>query len=334
MRRIKKFVSGVILLVLATTIGGSYWINTRIKPTPTGPKEMIRFEEGYSFSKAMQKMKDLGVVSDVSAVTLYAKFKGKFIAFKAGTYEVHPGMTADEVFSALNSPLKQMVRIPEGWWIARVAKRLEERNVCKAGEYIELASHPEKFAKYVKFPLPNDSLEGYLYPDTFDLPPLLGAKETIKIQLKTFQDRIYSKLPKDADLHRLVTVASMVQCEVAKDEERPRVAGIIENRLNKKMKLQIDATVLYALQEWKVLGPGIVNTIKSPYNTYRIEGLPPGPIGSPIDESVFAAVAPEKNSYLFYVAMPDKSHLFSTEYGQHLNNINKARAAARVAGKG
>jgi UPF0755 protein len=333
MKKVKLFLLAVTLLLVGIVIAGNSWMKSKTAPMPDGETQLVRFESGLPFGQAMKRMKEMGVIQDVTAITVYAKLKGKFEAFRSGTFEVKPGMTADEVFVALNKPVKQLVRIPEGWWIARIAKRLEEKNVCKAEEYIEWASKPQEFAKYVDFKLPEKSLEGYLYPDTYDLPPMLGARETIKIQLRNFKKRVIDELPKDANIDRLVNIGSMVELETALDEERPRVAGVIENRIRKGMRLQIDATVLYALQEWKNLGPGIVNTVDSPFNTYRIDGLPPGPIGSPSAASILASHRPESHNYYFYVAMPDKSHLFSTEYSTHLSNINRARAAARAVAK-
>lgn len=331
MNNTKKLVLGALAAVLLVGLAGGIWVSSNVSPTAPGEPVMVRFTGATPFNHAMARMKELGVVSNPAACNLYAKIKGRYETFRAGTYSVKPGMTLDEVFVALNAPLKQNVRIPEGWWAGRVAERLEAKNVCKAQEYTDLVKQPEKFQKYVSFPLPKGSLEGYLYPDTYDLPPMLGAFETIKIQLKTFDERIAKELPKQVDVNRLITIASMVECETAKDEERPKVAGVIENRLRIKMKLQIDATVLYAMQKWIVLKPNVVNTIDSPFNTYRIEGLPPGPICSPAKRSVMAALKPESHSYLFYVALPTQYHLFAADYGSHLSNINKARAAARRA---
>src|SRR5690606_35264400 len=115
----------------------------------------------------------------------------------SGTYAFKPGMTMDQVTTALKNPLKQNVRIPEGWWISRVADRLEAKNVCTAEEYAELAAKPEEFKDVVDFELPEGSLEGYLYPDTYDLPPMLGAREVIKRQLQTFQKKVVDKVGTD-----------------------------------------------------------------------------------------------------------------------------------------
>ena len=121
-----------------------------------------------------------------------------------------------------------------------------------------------------------------------------------------------------------------IEAEVAQDRERPVVAGLIENRTRIGMLLQIDATVLYALQEWKELGPGVVKTVESPYNTYIHAGLPPGPIGSPGFKSIEAALKPKANPYLYYVALPDRTHMFSADYAGHLANIRKRKAALKA----
>ena len=170
-----------------------------------------------------------------------------------------------------------------------------------------MAGKPEEFAEVVDFELPKGSLEGYLYPDTYDLPPMLGAKGVITRQLRAFETKVVKKLGAEG-LDRALTIGSMVELEAALDEERPRVAGVIENRLKKGMRLELDATVLYALGEWKELGPGVVRTVKSPYNTYLNAGLPPGPIGSPGAKSIEAAMNPETHNYLFYVERPERSN--------------------------
>jgi UPF0755 protein len=118
----------------------------------------------------------------------------------------------------------------------------------------------------------------------------------------------------------------MVELEVAKDEERPIVAGVIENRLKRKMPLQIDATLLYGIGKWRRLTFKDYKEIKSPYNTYTHQGLPPGPICSPTVKSIEAALHPATHNYLYYVAMPEGYHLFAETYKEHLANIKKCAA--------
>jgi UPF0755 protein len=212
-----------------------------------------------------------------------------------------------------------------------VAPRLEEKGVCTAKEYIAAAHNPGLFRDDVSFPLPEGSLEGYLYPDTYDLPPLLGAEAVVRRQLQAFEEKVWAEIQALAptsppDLHTLLIKASLVELEAGVDEDRPRIAGVIENRLAANQRLQIDATALYAIQQWKVLQPGEIATIESPYNTYKVDGLPPGPIGSPAWRSIKAVLQPEVHSFFYYVARPDLTHYFGATYDDHLRNIKRARA--------
>lgn len=328
MQNSRKALIGFVLGCIFA-LGGVTWFNGQIKETSPGPEFLVRWD-AMPFDRAVAILEEKGVVRNAWVFSKYARLERKVVSVKAGTYAFSPGMSMREVIQSLKTPLKQNVRIPEGWWISRVAERLESKNVCTAAEYEELAAQPELFKEVVKFSLPQGSLEGYLYPDTYDLPPLMGAKAVITRQLLAFQSKVVDKLG-EKGLGRALAVGSMVELEAAKDEERPRIAGVIENRINKGMRLQIDATVLYALGEWKELGPGVVNTVQSPYNTYLHAGLPPGPIGSPSFKSIQAAMAPESHNFLFYVARPDRSHYFTSDYRSHQQAIVKARAEWRAS---
>lgn len=292
--------------------------------TAVGDSFYLRLEN-ENFGQAIELLGAKGVVKNPDQFVAYAKFQRKAVGPKSGTIEVWPGMTFDEVIAALQTPVRQMVRVPEGWWIKRTAARLEEKGVCKAEEYIDLANNPSEFKDSIGFTLPEDSLEGYLYPDTYDFPPQLGARRAILMQLKNFESRVIKEIG-DGDLHRALTVGSMIETEAAVDDERPIVAGVIENRLKQNMRLQLDATVLYGLQEWRRLGAGEVNRVDSPYNTYKINGLPPGPICSPTIKSISAALNPASHNYLFYVRGEGLTHLFSSTYEEHLANIKKSNA--------
>ncbi|MDI9635546.1 endolytic transglycosylase MltG [Kamptonema cortianum] len=327
MTRTAKFLTGLVAGA-AVAWGVTGWLNRELGPTEPGEKFFVRLESA-SLDSALTELKAKGVVRNPDLAAKYAQFKKLSAAPYTGTFEVHPGMQLEDVLKSLQTPLRQMVRIPEGWWIKRVAKRLEEKQVCPADEYISLANDPEQFADAVSFPLPETSLEGYLFPDTYDLPPLIGAKETIKRQLQAYESKVHKKHGDKVTLREL-TVASMVELEAAVDSERPTVAGVIQNRIKKGQRLEIDATVLYALQEWKVLGPGEVRKVESPYNTYLNNGLPPGPIGSPGLASIEAALNPQTHPYFFYVARPNRTHYFSVTYAEHIANIKKARAEWRA----
>lgn len=326
----RKLVLTVFLLLVLVAAGGGMILKQGLSPTDGGPEKYVRFEGPTTRRVALTRLEKLGVIRNSSFAEVWARFSGKSAEVKRGTYRVKPGMELDEIMKSLQDPVKRMVRFREGWWIARNAERLEENEVCKADDYIRLANTPGDFRDEFKWlPAGIRSLEGYLFPDTYNFPPGTEVKDIIREQLKTFEMRVGSMTQDPKRLDRLVKVASMVELEAAVDQERPKVAGVIENRLKKGQNLEIDATVLYALQRWQVLGPGVVRTVKSPFNTYLNSGLPPGPIGSPGLASIQAAASPESHPYFYYVALPDRTHLFSRTYAEHIANIRKARAAAR-----
>lgn len=317
-------------LIIGAVIGIFGMVNATA-PLPPGEALYVRYEAGTSLDKALNDLQGKGVIRNPRAAKILIRFKRLPSTIKSGSFEVKPGMSVEQVMTTLQKPIRRMVRLPEGWWIARTAKRLEEEHVCAAEEYVKLAGDPAKFKSEFSF-VPQTSLEGYLYPDTYDLPPLLSAEDVIRMQLRAFQEKVVEGLKPGEKLNRAVIIGSIIENEAALDEERPKVAGVIENRLRIGQRLEMDATVLYGIQEWRVLGPGEVRKLESPYNTYLHSGLPPGPIGSPNAKSIGAALKPASHNLLYYVARPDRSHYFSTAYADHLQAIKKARQEWREAG--
>ncbi len=325
--------------VLLATFGLSWsWYARNTAPTDRGAPFYVRYEKGETFDSVTADLVKRGVLRNADAFKAYCYLNKQERTVRAGTFQLHAGMTVGQVVRALRRPIEQQVRLPEGWWIARIAPILEKNNVCTAQEYINATQNPDLFKDDVAFPLPKDSLEGYLYPDTYDLPPLIGAEAVVRRQLMAFEEKVWNEFSKMTfpagmpDLHTIVTKASLVELEAGVDTDRATIAGVIENRLASGQRLQIDATALYAIQEWKVLKPGEIATIDHPYNTYKVEGLPPGPIGSPAWRSIKAVLLPEAHPYFFYVARPDLTHYFSKTYDEHLQNIKKARAEFAAQG--
>ncbi len=331
MTKAAKFLVGAVA-GSALALGGMNWLNSQTKPTEPGEPFLLRFE-GVTLDEAAGRLEEKGVIRNASLFVFLAKLERRAVAPQTGTYEFRAGMTSDQVVASMKTPLRQMVRIPEGWWIARVAKRLEEKGVCSAQEYIDACHDPEKFEGAVGFALPSGSLEGYLYPDTYDLPPMLGAEGVVRRQLAAFESKVVETVGEEG-LARALVVGSMVEAEAALDVERPKVAGVIENRIKRGQRLEIDATVLYGMQEWRQLKPGEVRQVDSPYNTYLHGGLPPGPICSPSVKSIEAALKPDTHDFLYYVARPTRSHYFSATYQEHLAAIRKARGEFRESEAG
>ncbi|MBC8065912.1 MAG: endolytic transglycosylase MltG [Chlorobia bacterium] len=328
MKKLKKFLVRVVALLLLAAGGGAYWLNSQLQPVnPADKPRLIRFEDSSGIVTALERLEAGKVIKSTLAARIYLKWEKGPSTVRVGTYKLGGNMSLREVVDALQKPIKRLVRLPETNWAARTANLLEKDQLGTAKEYMALVKSPGEFAKDFSFPFPSDSLEGYLYPDTYDLPPLMPAKAVVRRQLENFEKRVWEGLGKPKNLHRVIIIASMVEMEVARDEERPMVAAVIENRLKKGIRLQIDAAINYGIQKWRPLTYADYRNVDSPYNLYRVDGLPPGPICSPSIKSIRAALNPDTHKYLYYVALPSGRSLFAETYDQHLKNVAKRRAA-------
>ncbi len=334
----KKRTFKIIVLMISVGFfaGGSYgWFRYALASIANhAPPKYVRVEKGDTLKSVLQNLEKQGVIRSAFACELYARFTGESSNMRSGTYQIAASYSGRKIVDILLSgePIKRDVLIREGLWLERTADMLEKNEVATKEEALEIFQNTNFATEILGFKIPAETLEGYLFPDTYDMPPLLGAKRATEKMLTTFRTKVYEKLdkPSPEEMHKLLIIASMIELEAVLDEERPRIAGVIYNRLEQGMRLQIDATVAYAKGEW---APVLIKDyqIDHPYNTYRIDGLPPGPICSPGLASIKAAKEPEKHDWLFYVAMPDRSHIFSKTYKEHLENIKVSREAFRKA---
>lgn len=328
------WVIAVIAMLICLLCGGILFARALSPVKQTKQNVYFRIYSNERFSDVLSRLEKDGLIRSAAAVRLYFFFSGDPGMLKYGTYEIDPSRSAVEIIRSItrSDPIRQMVLIREGLWTEEVCELLSEKSVATKEELQSCLSTPEAFQESYGFVPATDSLEGYLFPDTYDFPPLLGADKTIRKFAETFREKIYVPLakPDPAKLHKWVIMASMIELEAKHDADRARIAGVIENRLQKGMPLQIDATIIYAR---KKRGPVLRSEYKweHPYSTYTNKGLPPGPICNPGRPSLFAAANPEKHDYLYYVAMPDGTHLFATTYEQHLKNIEKSKIARKGA---
>lgn len=331
-KRLRRRILAIGLVLILLIVGGClFWLKTETAPTPTGQPFYVRYERPMPLLEVLQDLKTRGVVRNPQAFKYIALFRKASQTVAVGTYQLHGGMSASAILKAIAEPIRQMVRIPETNWALRTSRLLETKyHVCKSDEYMALVRQPQEFAKEISFPLPKDSLEGYLYPDTYDLPPLIGARAVILRQLKAFQTRVWEGLNHPKNLPMLLTEASMVQLESGAGDER-NIAGVIVNRLEKHMRLQIDATILYGIQKWRRLTYADYKNLDTPYNTYLYDGLPPGPICSPTVTCIEAALNPAHHNFVYYVALPHGKTIFASTYAQHLKNIERMKEARKEA---
>lgn len=250
---------------------------------------------------------------------------------EAGEYEFDGLVFPWEIYEKISKGLKKLYRItiPEGSDLYDIAKILEENLICSSKDFLNYALSAETAKKYG---LKTPNMEGFLFPDTYFFSKNTHPIKIIDVMYKNFLKRTEELREllkeKNLSLEEWVVIASMIEKETAKAEERPLVAAVIYNRIKKGMKLQIDPTVIYALKrrgEWQGSLTLKHLTIDDPYNTYYYYGLPPSPICNPGLESLKAALEPAKVDYLYFVADGSGGHHFSNSYSDHISKVRLYR---------
>jgi UPF0755 protein len=333
-RRLRWLLIGAgVLLLGAGGLTGWLYRETRPMGSRFQPK-LVRVRDPMTPDAIAQRLAQQKLIRNPRLLSFYLRWQGKQ-RIAPGDYEFSPNQSLLEIARILIAEQFTLnwVTIPEGWNRFRIARRLQERGVASAHEFLDLCRQPQRF-RDTGLPLPqNGTLEGYLFPSTYRLPPGSGAETAIRTMLNATRRHVY--LPyrevmaqRGQSLHEVLTIASMIEKEALHDADRPLIAAVIYNRLKKGMPLQIDATVLYGMGQWKsrVLYRDLQHP--SPYNTYRRKGLPPGPIANPGLASIRAALNPAEVDYLFYVAQADGYHRFTRTYEEHLQAIREVRTAS------
>jgi len=302
---------------------------------PAGPDRqvVVRIPVGTSATSIARLLHGAGVVRSAAGFAILAQFRGCSRALKPGAYKLSPAMTPSEIMEKIahGEVFARWVTFPEGFTVWQIAQRLESEGLANASRFFKLAHAQGKLFK-TDFPHPGDNLEGYLFPDTYLIP--VGAKEEsiIRMMLDTFHARVSPLIAgKNVDLHKIVTLASLIEREARVPKDRPLISAVLRNRLARGMRLECDATVLYALGRHKnrVLYDDL--KVDSPYNTYVYPGLPPGPIANPGLASIKAALYPAKVDYLYYTARADGSHIFTRTLKDHLEATRFARRERSLA---
>ncbi|WP_276308340.1 endolytic transglycosylase MltG [Ammonifex thiophilus] len=273
------------------------------------------------------------VIRNPSLFRLYTRLKGIDKKILPGEYVFWGRLGLAQVTAELTKgPVLWRITVPEGFTLKELAELLEAKGIASAGEFWRVVeSYPFSYAFLGEAPPGRRRLEGYLFPDTYEVPAGTPIQDIIDLMLRRFaQVAEEMQLEEGAreqglSLHQLVTLASLVEQEARYDEERPLIAGVLYHRLRLDMPLQVDATVAYVLDKWKSPLTYADLEVNSPYNTYHVKGLPPGPIASPGRASLNAALHPEFTDYLYYVAKPDGHHAFARTLDEHEENIRRYR---------
>ena len=318
----RKFLGFVIVLVLVAAL----WLgNALFNPYGPSQQKFVTLKPGSSSRAIARTLQHVGVIRNYYAFLLLTLFEGRH-KLKAGEYAFEHPASAFEVYDRLvrGDVYVRVVPIPEGYNMFDIAQALESAHICSKQDFLAVAKDPS-LIRDLDPQAP--SLEGYLFPDTYRLGRTQSAREIAVEMVRRFRKEA-AGINLTSDIHRVVTLASIVEKETAVKSERPLVAGVFENRLAKHIGLATDPSVIYA-----ALLAGRYNGVihqsdlayNSPYNTYRYVGLPPGPIANPGRESLLAAMNPQKTDFLYFVANNQGGHNFARTLDEHNRNVANYR---------
>jgi UPF0755 protein len=329
----KLLLTVLLILALAAAGTGAYvWYGIE-KPYRAFASEgvFVTIPHGSSSRSAARILEKNGVIRSALAFEIYARRHPKR-STEAGEYFFDGAAAGKDVFWKLarGDVFVISFTVREGETMFDIAQGLEAARFVTADDFVKAANDPtsiKDLAPYAK------TLDGFLFPATYQLPRHPTATELTAMMVQKFREqwgKISAADPAPASAARptlaTVTLASLVERETPKPDERRLVAGVFENRLRKRMLLQCDPTVIYALeQEGKYHGTltGKDLHYDSPYNTYEHGGLPPGPIGNPGEVSLRAAIEPAQTDYLYFVANTQGGHFFSSTLAEHNRNVNR-----------
>lgn len=291
-------------------------------------EQFVDIPSGTRTAGIGDRLVQAGIVSDPRVFRLALWWTGRSRSLKAGEYRFDAPLTVFEVIDRLarGEVYTRRVTFPEGLTIGELAAIYADGGFGTAAEF-EAAARNGRLVTDLD-PAASD-LEGYLFPDTYAVPRVTRAETMVALMVDRFRAAYSDELRRKAvaqglTTRQVITLASIVEKETAKAEERPIVAAVYRNRVRVKMGLQADPTVVYALRKAGRYDGNIRRAdlaVDSPYNTYRYAGLPPGPIAAPGQASIEAALAPADVPYLYFVSRNDGSHVFAETLAQHNRNV-------------
>lgn len=316
MNNLKRIgIAGILLLIcLSFTL---FWWQNGKKPADLNntSEKMFVIEKATGMREIANNLKTEGLIRDPVVFFLLVKQLKLDNKIQAGDFKLSPAMTAEEIAKELTTGTVDIwVTIPEGKRATEIAEILKEK----------MPQYDDAWVQAL------EKEEGYLFPDTYLIPKDYSIENIISIFTNTFNAKIteigISK--DDPKLHDIVTIASLLEREAKNDQEKPVIAGIIQNRLGADIGLQIDATIQYAKGKvgnkwWSPVTVAEYKSVQSPYNTYLVTGLPPGPISNPGIASLKAAANPQKTNYVYYLHGKDGVIRYARTLEEHNANVRK-----------
>jgi UPF0755 protein len=327
------------LLAVAATGLWAWMEITRPVKFDAGEVE-LNVKKGMSFKQALRALNQKGMNRNAALFYAVGIYSGMDRKLKSGYYALKSGMTPAEILDKFvrGDTIKVKLTVIPGGTIRGVAGIFEKAGVAAATDFLEMSADKELLAA-LKIDAP--SLEGFLMPDTYLFEKGVTPREAVQTMVGNLRKRypagFYARLSElGMSETEVLALASIIEREAAVDEERAVISAVYHNRLRIGMRLEADPTCIYGIKSFKegVRHSDILND--SPYNTYRIRGLPPGPIAMPSQKSIVAALYPTGDPFLFFVSNNDGTHSFSTTFGRHRKAVGvlaKKKAAERKSEK-
>lgn len=322
-----------VIILLGLVITGLQLLNRQYAPVDPSDKVFmdVIIPENSNAGQIAAILKEHDLIRSSRVFINYCRKEGLDSQLKAGHYKFSRSQPLQDIVKAIadGKVVNISITIPEGYTIPQIGELLANRNICTREEWTRAIqkkySYP--FLEGVDVTSAN-YLEGFLFPNTYYITEDTRAEQIVKMMLEQFQilwNTEFSSLAEERaiSVYDTLIIASMIEKEAMVADERRKISGVIKNRLERGMLLQIDATVLYCLEEDKDIVTLNDLEVDCPYNTYKYPGLPPGPIACPGKDSIQAALNPEEHSYYYYVSMGDGRHYFSRTYDEHLRAKQK-----------
>jgi len=317
----------VLLSVLICFVAAVFlWSDIYLAPEP-GSNKLVSFtvEKGEGAKEISVKLKSEGLLKHSSIFRIYVLLIGKSKKLQAGQYELSPSMSLSDIVKKFSKGkiIKEKITIIEGWNLKDIARYFQEKNISSQEEFLELTKNDFSQGISVLSDKPKDlDLEGYLFPDTYEIIPGTSAKNIIKKILNNLDQKITPDLREEISrqkksIFEIITMASLIEKEVSSFEDKKIVSGIFWKRIKTNTPLQSCASINYITGKndrgalWQDI------EIDSPYNTYKYRGLPLGPISNPGLESILASIYPEESDYWYYLSTPSGKTIFSKTFKEH-----------------
>ena len=329
----KRWLLLALALIVVGALGAGVWMFKGVERPYKGytaEEQFVEIPQGAGSASMGRRLAEAGVVRDAQTFRLAAWLRGAGQRLQAGEYRFDAPMSAVDVVDkiARGDVFLQAVTFREGLTIRQMAAIFEDKGFGPAAEFVAAAGDASLIRDLD--PAAPD-LEGYLFPDTYAVPRRTTAAELVGRMASRFRKALTPEIRARATAHglsvrELLTLASLVEKETAKAEERPIVAAVYFNRHKIGMGMQADPTVIYALERAGQYDGNLTREnlrFDSPYNTYRYAGLPPGPIAAPGAASIEAAADPAEVPYLYFVSRNDGSHVFATTLEEHNRNVQE-----------